>query len=266
MTAQIVTIAQGGSVRYHRGMDTQKIPTRRLSRKQISEGLKAQPMESILLGAGNSKDKRLTGKQIRFAEALAMGDTKAGAYRKAYNTQGKPVTQSHEGSRIAASPAVSAQVEAFKMALEAQRYATPAALRALVIERLTTTAINPAIAPAQQLRALELLGKVTEIAAFTERRELVKTESASNARERLINSLRTAITTSSGDGGRSLLAELACDDIEDIEDIDCQSNSVTPQEKANQINDLPTPPTPIPPLPGKDPALHLLSNPRTESP
>jgi len=167
------------------------------------------PMEAILLGASNSKEKRLTGKQIRFAEALAMGDTKAGAYRKAYNSNGTPVTQSHEGSRLAASPAVSAQVEAFKLALEAQRYATPAALRALVIERLTQAAINPEIAPAQQLRALELLGKVTEVAAFTERRELIKTDSASNAKERLINSLRAAITTSSGDGGRSLLAELS---------------------------------------------------------
>jgi len=201
-------------------MNTQKIPTRRLNRKQVAEGMQSMPMEAILLGAGNSKDKRLTGKQIKFAEALAMGDTKAGAYRKAYNTQGTPVTQSHEGSRIAASPAVSAQVEAFKLALEAQRYATPAALRALVIERLTTTAINPEIAPAQQLRALELLGKVTEIAAFTERRELIKTDSAVNAKERLINSLRAAITTSSGDGGKSLLAELsrrAPDNIVDAE-------------------------------------------------
>jgi hypothetical protein len=201
-------------------MDSQKIPTRRLNRKQVAEGLKAQPMEHILLGVNTGKDKRLTGKQIKFAEALAMGDTKAGAYRKAYNTQGTPVTQSHEGSRIAASPAVSAQVEAFRLALEAQRYATPAALRALVIERLTQAAINPDVQPAQQLRALELLGKVTEVAAFTERRELIKTDSAVNAKERLINSLRAAITTSSGDGGRSLLAELsrrAPDNIVDIE-------------------------------------------------
>jgi len=244
-------------------MNTQKIPTRRLSRKQISEGLKAQPMEAILLGASNSKEKRLTSKQVAFAQAVAMGETQASAYRKAYNTKSKPIHHGHDASRLASSPAISAQVEAFRLALEAQRYATPAALRALVIERLTQAAINPDVQPAQQLRALELLGKVTEVAAFTERREIVKTDSASTARERLINSLRTAITTSSGDGGRSLLAELACDDIEDI---DCQSNSVTPQEKASQINDLPTPPTPTPQQPGEDPALHLLSNPRTESP
>ena len=220
-------------------MNTHKIPVRRMSRKQVAEGLKAQPMESILLGVNTGKEKRLTGKQIRFAEALAMGDTKAGAYRKAYNTQGKPVTQSHEGSRIAASPAVSAQVEAFKLALEAQRYATPAALRALVIERLTQAAINPDVQPAQQLRALELLGKVTEVAAFTERRELIKTDSASNAKERLIMSLRAAITTSSGDGGKSLLAELSRRDPDNITDITpAQCNSVTHDDDA-AIDDSP---------------------------
>ena len=186
------------------------------------------PMESILLGASNSKDRRLTGKQIKFAEQIALGNTKAGAYRSAYNSHGKPVTQSRRGQEVAANGAVQAQVEAFKVALEAQRYATPAALRALVIERLTQAAIDADMPPAQRLRALELLGKVTEVAAFTERRELIKTDSAVNAKERLINSLRTAITTSSGDGGRSLLAELARRDPDNIDDalpVDC--NTVT---------------------------------------
>ena len=209
-------------------MDSEKIPTRRLSRKQIAEGMKTMPMEAILLGAGNSKEKRLTGKQIAFAEQIALGNTKAGAYRSAYNSHGKPVTQSRRGQEVAASGAVQAQVEAFKLALEAQRYATPAALRALVIERLTQAAINPDVAPAQQLRALELLGKVTEVAAFTERRELIKTDSAVNAKERLINSLRTAITTSSGAGGISLLAELARRDPDNIDDaLPADCNTVT---------------------------------------
>jgi hypothetical protein len=105
------------------------------------------------------------------------------------------------------NPAVSHQVEAFKLAIEAQRYATPAALRALVIERLTAAAINPEHKPAQQLRALELLGKVTEVAAFTERREIIKSDSPADAREKLLASLRAAISKS--DGGSSLLAELS---------------------------------------------------------
>ena len=252
-------------------MNSEKIPTRRLSRKQVAEGLKAQPMEHILLGAGNSKVKRLTGKQVAFAEQIALGNTKAGAYRSAYNRHAKPVTQSRRGQEVAASGAVQAQVEAFKLALEAQRYATPAALRALVIERLTTSAIDDAMPPAQRLRALELLGKVTEVAAFTERRELIKTDSASNARERLINSLRTAITTSSGAGGLSLLAELARsapDNVVDADDVaeragdddavpciadDAISiNALAVSECSPGLQAGATPPHPIPPLPSGD--------------
>ena len=252
-------------------MNSEKIPTRRLSRKQIAEGMQSTPMEHILLGASNSKQKRLTSKQVAFAQQIALGNTKAGAYRSAYDSHGKPVTQSRRGQEIAASGAVQAQVEAFKLALEAQRYATPAALRALVIERLTTTAIDPAIAPAQQLRALELLGKVTEIAAFTERRELIKTDSASNARERLINSLRTAITTSNGAGGLSLLAELArsapdnvvdANDVAETAGIDdaapCMAddaisiNGLAVSECSPGLQAGATPPPPIPPRPSED--------------
>jgi hypothetical protein len=124
-----------------------------------------------------------------------MGETKAGAYRKAYDTAAGPVTVGHTAHRLTTQPKIAAQIEAFKLAAEAKRYATPAALRNLVIERLTATAIDDDIAPAQRLRALELLGKVTEVAAFTERREVVTVTDSGSLRERLLDTLRTAITT-----------------------------------------------------------------------
>lgn len=187
-------------------------------------------MQSILVGASNTKERRLTTKQIRFAEALAMGETKAASYRKAYNTKGKPVTQSHEGSRLAASPAISAQVEAFRVAIEAQRYATPLALRALVIERLTNTALDPEVKPAQKLRALELLGKVTEVACFTERREIIRTDNPTEARDKLVQSLRLALS-SGGDGADSLLAELSRrKSAQDAETIDHESPEAEPEQ------------------------------------
>ena len=191
---------------------TANVPkARKLTRAQIAQGLDAVPMQTILMGAVASKETKLTHKQRKFAEAIALGESKAGAYRAAYNSKGKPETQSRRGQEVAAIGAVQAQVEAFRVALEAKKHATPEALRALVIDRLTQAALNPDIKPAQQLRALELLGKVTEVAAFTERREIIKTESAGTARERLINSLRQAIQSeaSTGSGGASLLAELA---------------------------------------------------------
>lgn len=166
---------------------------KKLTRKQVAEGLKAVPLETVLLGAAGAKETRLTPKQRAFAEGVAMGKSKAAAYRDAYNTQAKPHHQSLEGQRLAASPAIARQIDALRLAVEARKYATPAALRTLVIERLTAHAIDEDVKPAQRLRALELLGKVTEIAAFTERREIIRTDDSSNSRSALLEILRSAI-------------------------------------------------------------------------
>jgi hypothetical protein len=108
---------------------------------------------------------------------------------------------------------VQAQIAAFQVAAAAAAYATPALLRQLVIERLTAAAIDPAVKPAQQLRALELLGKVTEVAAFTERREIIKVDTSGTAKSRLLASLRLAIEGSVSDAtikpATELLEELA---------------------------------------------------------
>jgi hypothetical protein len=276
--------------------NTQKIPkVRKLTRAQIAEGLEAVPMEALLLGASNSKEKKLTHKQVKFAEALAMGESKAGAYRAAYNSKGKPETQSRRGQEVAAIGAVQAQVEAFRVAMEARKHATPEALRALVIDRLTQAALNPDVKPAQQLRALELLGKVTEVAAFTERREIIKTESAGTARERLINSLRQAIQSDSGNsGGASLLAELArrrgAETIDAVTvptstehsvdsqpdasiesqervtlHVNVESQCIDAQENAENVDSATPPPADPPNLSEAQPPA-LLSNPHTRSP
>ena len=79
------------------------------------------------------------------------------------------------------------------------RSATPAALRALVIQQLTAHALAEDVKPAQRLKALELLGKVTEVAAFTERREIIKTTDAGSARAALLETLRQALRSSAID-------------------------------------------------------------------
>ena len=164
-----------------------------MSKRAIRETLETVPIDRVVLGAPSAGT--LTRKQRAFAEAVAMGETKTGAYRQSYDTHSSGAVQAVEAQRLMANPKVSLQIEAFKLAAEAKRYATPAALRNLVIERLTATAIDDAIAPAQRLRALELLGKVTEVAAFTERREVVTVTDSGSLRERLLETLRTAITT-----------------------------------------------------------------------
>lgn len=186
----------------------------KLTRKQITEGLKSYPIETLLLGATSSKEKRLTAKQKAYAEEIAKGNTKAGAYRKAYNSKGKPSTASRRGQELSQDSAIQAQIEAFRVALEAQKYQTPAHLRALAIHKITEKALSEDTPPAQQLKALELLGKITEVALFTERREIVQTTNSEEMRAKLLNSIRLAISSQGAetieeDQADQLLAELS---------------------------------------------------------
>jgi hypothetical protein len=203
---------------------------KRLTRKEIEAGLEAMPMDTILLGAVTAKTSRLTSKQRAFAKEVAMGNTKTGAYRKAYKTKGKASTQSAEAQKLSKNPAVSTQIEAFRLALEANQHITPAALRALAIHKITEKALDPDVPPAQQLKALELLGKITEVALFTERREIVQVTNSQEMRDKLMNSIRLAISSQGAedvdvDDADSLLAEITgttnkMDDVTGNESID----------------------------------------------
>jgi hypothetical protein len=244
-----------------------KIPGKKLTRQQIKEGLAAVPVEVVLLGAAGARSTKLTPKQKAFAENLAMGKSKAASYRDAYGSKGKPATASRRGQELAQRSAIQAQVEALTLAAEAQKYATPAALRALVIQQLTAHALSDEVKPAQRIKALELLGKVTEVAAFTERREIIKTTDAGSARAALLENLRQALRASAID------AKI-------LEVTPAEGNSVTLQA-AQQLDgaagDLEGDPGRVSDRPGSDPtappppaqrAAHaqpMLSNPHTES-
>ena len=186
---------------------------KRLTRKEIEAGLEAMPMDTILLGAVNAKTTKLTHKQRAFAKEVALGNTKTGAYRKTYNSKGKPSTQSAEAQKLSKNPSIATQIEAFRVALEANQYITPASLRALAIHKITEKALDPDVPPAQQLKALELLGKITEVALFTERREIVQITNSQDMRDKLLNSIRLAISSQGAidvdvDDADSLLAEI----------------------------------------------------------
>jgi hypothetical protein len=65
----------------------------------------------------------------------------------------------------------------------------------------------------RRIKALELIGKMTEVALFTERREIVQVTDAAQIRERLMDTLRTItqaqVTDVTDTAADSLLAELA---------------------------------------------------------
>jgi len=259
--------------------DSQVIPMKRLTKKQIQEGLQAMPVETLLLGVSTSKQKRLTPKEIEFAKQLALGESKASAYRKSRKTKAKPKTASEEGQRLAKKPAISLQVEAFKVALEAQKYQTPAHLRALAIHKITEKVLDEDCPPAQQLKALELLGKITEVALFTERRETVHVSDPSEMREKLMASIKLAIENSQAidvetRNADELLAELVGNHELNEHDVDVDGQTGEQEDSSVSLDggegvengDLSDPRDTDPQILALATATNLHSIPHTESP
>jgi hypothetical protein len=152
------------------------------------------PLDSIL---GQGASKGLTGKQRRFAREVAQGATKADAYRKAYKPSATRATLTGEPYRVASHPRVAAEIEALQLAEQAQALQTPAQLRALVIQTLVQTAIDPDTKPAVRVQAVKVLGTVTEVAAFTERKEVRTISSSEDARAKVMEEIRALMLGSS---------------------------------------------------------------------
>ena len=184
---------------------------RKLSRKAINEGLDTIPIAEIL--GVSSKDKGLTHKQQSFARELAKGATKAEAYRRAYKPTATQATLSGEPYRVASDPRISAEVEAYKVAIESAKHRTPEALRQLVIKTLVDVAISPDAKDAVKVQAVKVLGTVVEVGAFLERREVINTTTSTQAKADLLQQIRTIMRGDAVDAvevdADSLLRELA---------------------------------------------------------
>lgn len=251
--------------------DTQKAPRIKLTREQIREGLNQVPIETLLLGKGKTKETRLTPRQRKFAEGLGMGLSKAEAYRQAYDSKGNPRTQSRRGQELAARSAVQAHAEAVSEALELQRLATPAHLRALVITQLTAHAISEDNTAREKLTALKLLGSVTEVAAFTHRTETIKVTDPGELRTQLLASIRSALKsqalTVEDTSGDELLAELATVQAAEADTIDAPSVQLDQEPGPEGLLELDSenPPGGHPPKSNKSADPPLLSNPHFQS-
>jgi len=203
-----------------------------LTRDQVKEGLDTVPVSSIL---GSTAAKQLTAKQRRFAMEVAKGQTKAGAYRTAYNANPAPSTIITSPYKLSADPRIKQEIEAYERALLAQEYRTPAALRALVVQSLAEIVLNADIKPAVRVQAAKVLGTVTEVAAFTERKEITTIKRADDARAQVLQYVR----------------QLAKSTATDALDVSAQSllDELTPEKAENTVendsSDPHPPPTPL---------------------
>ena len=161
----------------------------KLTRAQIKAGLEQVPIES-LLSSGEGKQPKITGKMKAFAHALALGQSKAAAYRGSYNPNPAPSTIVTAPYKLAADPRIQREVEAYKLAIEAEKHRTPAQLKALLVQQLVEHSLNEEFPPAQRMKALQLIGNLFEVGAFLERKESVIVHKSSDIRSRLLERLQ----------------------------------------------------------------------------
>ena len=233
----------------------------KLSRKALKDGINSVPIAHIL---GADVSRQLTAKQRNFAHEVAKGATKADAYRSAYNVTSEASTR-NDPYRIAADPRVAREIEAYTLALEAAKHRTPVALRELVIQSLVKVIVDPESKPGQITAAAKVLGTVTEVAAFTERREVRNITSSDDARAKVMQELRGLLTSGASDAtiieADSLMAELTGVILHDTASNitpehernitqDAQRN-ITPEDKRNitGLDETPEPQAQTPPVP-----------------
>lgn len=163
----------------------------KITRKAIKEGLEQIPVETILLGVG-AKPK-LTHKQKEFARHVALGETKAQAYRKAYKSKGTSKTVGDNAHKLSLHTGVQQEIEAYKIALEAEKHRTPAQLKSLLIQQLVKHSLDEDFPPAQRVKCLELMGKLYEVGAFEERKTTTIVHESAKVKERLLSQLKPLI-------------------------------------------------------------------------
>jgi hypothetical protein len=161
----------------------------KLTKKQVAEALDQQPLYEMLQIDKTS----LTNKQLQFCEHLARGETKAGAYRKAYNSKGKSSTMANNGHKLANRGDIQTITEAIKQGIEFQKLYTAGQIRALVVQRLTQEAIAEDSNPSVRVNALKALGTIAGVDAFMHRSETKVIKDSDKARSELMDLLKQSM-------------------------------------------------------------------------
>ena len=183
-------------------------PIKKLTRAQIRETLESTPIESIL-----GTKQPLTSKQREYARKLAEGTmSKRQAYRETYNAR-SDYTLASDPYKLASDPRVIQEVNAYRLAIEAEKLRTPRELKALLIHQLVKHSIDEDFPPAQRMKALELIGKLYDVGAFMERKETTVTHVKSgDLKAQLLERIKAVVDVDAKparSGGRSLLEEIS---------------------------------------------------------
>ena len=132
----------------------------------------------IPLAKGQGKGAEgLTVKQLAFCDNMAELMTGADAYRKAYNAENMaPHTIHNEACKLLARPDIAARINSLIERKRLNSSHDAAFIKARVIERLQIEANDTKNPASVRVRALELLGKMTDVSLFIEKVETTTRE------------------------------------------------------------------------------------------
>jgi hypothetical protein len=134
-------------------------------------------------------------------------------------------------------------IESFRVANEAREYLIPAQIRTMAIQNLVGIAIDQEEKTANKLKALELIGKMSEVALFTERKELIHTNNSADIKAQLMEGLRLAFSNSrSMNDLAKRKAESLLIELEDARPMDIEEEPATHSAIQETATPLPTDP------------------------
>ena len=155
------------------------------------------PTLTVIDGGGEpAKRKRrkrrpLTAKQEAFLAALIRGANQADAYREAYDCEAMGSHAIHcEASLLAAHPEITARLLAAQASIERAALSSALTRRRWIVERLEHEA-RSADSDAARVRALELLGKDSEVRLWT---DVIETQTADASPDEVRAQLEARLT------------------------------------------------------------------------
>ena len=135
-------------------------------------------------------DAGLTKKQAGFAKLLADGEPATKAYREAYESNGKPNTVAHSAHMLKKNPKIAQTVEALKRAKELADSLSAAQIRALILSDLVKHSQDEDAKMSDRLQALRLLGQLSDVAAYTERKEVLNIKASVDIKQQILEKLK----------------------------------------------------------------------------
>jgi hypothetical protein len=182
-----------------------------MNRKAIRETVQAKGIEQAMrLPKGT-----LTAKQKRFAEAVALGNTGADAYRLAYNAKGKPKTVGNHASALKHHEGIQREIERIERANELAALHSAAGLKSIVISTLAEIATSVEEKGAVRVQAVRAIGQLVGVDAFRETKRVEHVKDSGEIRAQILDQLKSMMLGSADAvdvDADSLLVELAGDE------------------------------------------------------